>query len=219
MSHRFADDLAASGNDAGPRHARRHIDLAIDEDDKSDDGKAASDSKSEIPAFTSSILDHAGERRRRRARARDPEKSTPIRSGATTSAAPCGGAARWRGGARRASRVGEFVQMKPQTSAAAGAPAVVQAHSKDVEIESKHVKNSTHLSVWVGDDGRRSRGANYVSQGSFSDQLRGRPEAQLDVRAQRRSPGGDRYEDTKKTDGLGQHSTRTPWKWCDWSKR
>ena len=147
-----------------------------------------------------------------RAEARDPERTTPVRSGASH-IRPIH-VAELLDGAAALSVVlesAQFVQARPATFG--GRPAHLLSFKlapKMSKSESKHVKKlEGALSVWVGDDGTPlaaersiSVKASFLLMGFESEQKQSWTYAR----------NGDRlvvvrYEANEKSDGMGQHST------------
>jgi len=147
-----------------------------------------------------------------RAEARDPERTTPVRSGASH-IRPIH-VAELLDGAAALSVVlesAQFVQARPATFS--GRPAHLLSFKlapKMSKSESKHVKKlEGALSVWVGDDGTPlaaersiSVKASFLLMGFESEQKQSWTYAR----------NGDRlvvvrYEANEKSDGMGQHST------------
>ena len=147
-----------------------------------------------------------------RAEARDPERTTPVRSGASH-IRPIH-VAELLDGAAALSVVlesAQFVQARPATFG--GRPAHLLSFKlapKMSKSESKHVKKLEGvLSVWVGDDGTPlaaersiSVKASFLLMGFESEQKQSWTYAR----------NGDRlvvvrYEANEKSDGMGQHST------------
>lgn len=184
------------------------------EDDKADDGKASvgfeiGDSGLHV-IYPRTMLAQATQEAR--AEARDPERSTPIRSGASH-VRPLHVAELLDGAAALSVLLesAQFVQMKPATFG--GRPArllSLKLIPKMSKSESKHVKKiDSTLSVWVGDDGAPLAAEESTSiKASF---------LLISFEAEQKQSwtyarSGDRlvvtrYEANDKSDGLGQHST------------
>jgi len=147
-----------------------------------------------------------------RAEARDPEKSTPVRSGASH-VRPLQVAELLDGAAPLSILLesAQFVQIKPANFG--GRPARLLSFKllpKLSKSESKHVKKiDSALSVWIGDDGTPLAAEQTMSvKASFllisfeSDQKFNWTYARAGDRLV-----VTRYESNDKADGLGQHST------------
>jgi hypothetical protein len=184
------------------------------EDEKADDGKASVGFEIGEPGlhiiYPRAMLAQATQEAR--AEARDPEKSTPVRSG-TSHVRPLH-VAELLDGAAALSIVlesAQFVQTKPANLG--GRPARLLSFKlfpKVSKSESKHVKKiESTLSVWVGDDGTplaaeetTSIKASFLLMSFEADQKHNWAYVR----------NGDRlvvtrYESNDKSDGLGQHST------------
>jgi hypothetical protein len=184
------------------------------EDDKADDGRATvgfeiGDSGLHI-IYPRNMLAQATQEAR--AEARDPEKPTPIRSGAGH-VRPLHVAELLDGAAALSILLesAQFVQIRPANLG--GRPARLLSFKlvpKMSKSESKHVKKiESALSVWVGEDGTplaaeesTSIKASFLLISFEADQKHNWTYAR----------NGDRlvvtrYESNDKSDGLGQHST------------
>ena len=184
------------------------------EDDKADDGKASvgfeiGESGLHI-IYPRAMLAQATQEAR--AEARDPEKSTPVRSG-TSHVRPIHVAELLDGASALSILLesAQFVQAKPANLG--GRPARLLSFKlfpKMSKSESKHVKKiESALSVWVAEDGTplaaeesTSIKASFLLISFEADQKNnwtyGRSGDRLVV---------TRYESNDKSDGLGQHST------------
>lgn len=184
------------------------------EDDKAEDGKASvgfeiGDGGLHI-IYPRAMLVQATQEAR--AEARDPERSTPVRSGASH-VRPLHVAELLDGAAALSVLLesAQFLQMKPANLG--GRPARLLSFKLTPKLsksDSKHVKKlDGALSVWVGDDGTPlAAEASTTVKASFllisfeADQKKSWTYAR----------NGDRlvairYEANDKSDGLGQHST------------
>jgi hypothetical protein len=184
------------------------------EDEKADDGKASvgfeiGDSGLHV-IYSRAMLTQATQEAR--AEARDPERSTPVRSGASH-VRPLHIAELLDGAAALSVLLesAQFVQTKPANFG--GRPAHLLSFNLDPKLsksDSKHVKKvDGTLSVWVGDDGTplaaeqsTSVKASFLLISFEVDQKHHWTYAR----------NGDRlvvtrYEANDKSDGLGQHST------------
>jgi hypothetical protein len=184
------------------------------EDDKADDGRATvgfeiGDSGLHI-IYPRIMLGQAAQEAR--AEARDPERSTPVRSG-VSHVRPLHVAELLDGAAALSVLLesAQFVQTKPANLG--GRPARLLSFKlvpKLSKSASKHVKKvDSTLSVWVGDDGT-PLAAEETTFIKFSFLLISFDADQKHNWTYARS--GDRlvvvrYEDNEKSDGLGQHST------------
>jgi len=184
------------------------------EDDKADDGKASvgfeiGDSGLHI-IYSRNMLAQATQEAR--AEARDPEKPTPIRSGASQ-VRPLHVAELLDGAAALSILLesAQFVQMKPANIG--GRPArllTFKVVPKISKSESKHVKKvDSALMVWVGDDGAPLAAEEAMSIKASFLLMSFEVEQKHNWTYVR---NGDRlvvtrYESSDKSDGLGQHST------------
>jgi hypothetical protein len=184
------------------------------EDEKADDGKASvgfeiGESGLHI-IYPRAMLAQATQEAR--AEARDPEKSTPVRSG-TSHVRPLHVAELLDGAAALSILLesAQFVQTKPTNLG--GRPArlhLFKLSPKMSKSESKHVKKiESALSVWVSDDGTPLAAEETMSiKASFlliSFEAEQKHNWTYGRNADRLV--ATRYEFNEKSDGLGQHST------------
>jgi hypothetical protein len=184
------------------------------ENDKADEGKASvgfaiGDSGLHI-IYPRTMLAQATQEAR--AEARDPEKSTPVRNGASH-VRPLHVAELLDGGAALSILLesAQFVQTKPATLG--GRPARLLSFKlvpKLSKSESKHVKKvDGALSVWISDDGT-PLGAEETKSMKASLLLISFEADQKHNWTYARNGDGlvvTRYESIDKSDGLGQHET------------